>query len=169
MYNKFPSKNFDDYWVFVESKKNNHNYSPKSGKWLIFVDINNLDFFWKKIADATEKGLLGLSSKSSTSKKNPNAPNQNIKVICIYTYNSDDIKDVSRIAWNLYKLGVVGKVLNYKEDKTTIDNKYANKGNKNISKYSISINSFEKCNNLNEFRDLFKCKYLKDRKIIEYW
>jgi hypothetical protein len=160
MYNKFPSKNIDDYWVFVESKKINYNYTLKSGKWLIFIDVSNLDFVWQKIADATEKGLLGLSSKASTSKENPNSPNQNIKVICIYTYNSDDVADVSRIAWNLYKLGVVGKVLNYKEDKSTIDNKYANRGHKNISKYSISISNFNNCKNLKEFFDFFKLKYV---------
>ncbi|MDD2777581.1 MAG: DUF1917 domain-containing protein [Methanocellales archaeon] len=70
-------------------------------------------------------------------------PIQDVKVICVYTYDSEDKKDVARIAWKLFDLGVAPEVLNYKKDKVTIEGKYAVKGHKKISRYSVSIHHFK--------------------------
>ena len=55
-------------------------------------------------------------------------------VICVYTYDSNDKKDVKRIRKELKAFGIK-EVIRYKTNKSTLEGKYANKGFKNISKY----------------------------------
>src|SRR3989344_7711617 len=115
----FPSKINDDYWVHATCKKNYPEPNQNRGKWLVFTYTKDLDKTWQIIAKATEKGELGFAAKSATMKHNPNATNEDVKVICVYTYDSEDKDDVARIAWKLYKLGVNPRVLNYKKDSVT--------------------------------------------------
>lgn len=103
----------------------------KSGKWLIFVSRKNIDVVWNKIKEATEKGVLGIESKTAT-KLNPSRSNAH--VICVYTYDWTDKKDVMRVREELRKLGVVNKI-RYKTDEDTIKGRYSSMGDKNISKY----------------------------------
>lgn len=110
------------------------NKEKNSGKWLIFSNNNNIDMLWMKIKKATEKGLLGRFSKVATAKPNSNAPNSDMKVICVYTYDYKDIYDVFRIRAELRKLGII-QAIPYKTDLNTLKGKYAVKGNKRISTY----------------------------------
>ena len=155
VFEKHPSKIIDDYWVHANPKSQIKEITNNCGKWLIFIYTKDLDEFWQKIARATEKGELGIGAKAGTAKENPNATNQDVKVICVYTYNSEDKDDVARIAWKLFDLGVVSRVLNYKKDKVTIEGKYAINGDKKISRYSVSINHF-KDKNEKEFIEFFR-------------
>ena len=153
-----PSRVTDDYWVDVVSKKKSRSPTDNTGKWLIFTYSKDLDETWEKVAKATEKGELGFAAKSATAKLNPNAPNPDVKVICIYTYDSEDKDDVARIAWRLYEMGVNPHVLNYKKDVTTLEGKYVNRGDTNISRYSVSNHHFE--NKMKEeFIKFFKEKF----------
>ena len=61
-----PSQIQDDYWVSARARKNRVRYTERSGKWLIFVPLDELDDAWAKIKKATEEGLLGGSSKAAT-------------------------------------------------------------------------------------------------------
>ena len=106
----------------------------KSGKWLVFVDVNNIDEVWQQIKNATENGKLGGSAKVATAKQNPNATNLDTKVICVYTYDWTDEQDVRRVREELRTLGILKKIP-YKTDEDTIIGKYSVKGNKRISKY----------------------------------
>lgn len=110
--------------------------SKNGGKWLIFVPVERVDQMWVKIKSATEAGKLGEMSKVATAKDNPNAINSSIKVICVYTYDWVDEKDVMRIREELRQLGVTRKIP-YKADEDTESGKYANQGKKRISKYYI--------------------------------
>lgn len=96
--------------------------------------MKNVNDVWAKIKNAVEEGRLGDSAKVATAKKNPLANDPNVKVICVYTYDWADEKDVRRIREELKKLGITNKIP-YKTDKDTYDGKYSIKGNKNISKY----------------------------------
>jgi hypothetical protein len=156
--NKNPSEITDDYWVYSESETKYPNFTDNSGKWLVFVYLKDLDVVWKKISIATKEGKLGGVSKCATAKPNPNATNNDTKVICVYTYNSEDKNDVARVALELYKLGVIANVINYKKDIITVEGRYANKGDKKISTYSLHISNF-KDKTEKEFLDFFNNKY----------
>jgi hypothetical protein len=92
-----PSQIQDDYWVSARARKNRVPYTERSGKWLIFVPIDELDDAWAKIKKATQQGLLGNSSKAATALPNPNVADPTKRVICVYTYDSDDREDVFRV------------------------------------------------------------------------
>lgn len=134
-----PSKITDEsFWVYSRQiiKKNHpRKYNQiRSGKWLLFIDINKLDEIWLKIKKATEKGNLGTGAKAATAKSNPNETSKTEKVICIYTYNWLDVDDVFRVEKELRKIGITSTLF-YKTDKDTIEGKYTISGAKGISKY----------------------------------
>jgi uncharacterized protein YprB with RNaseH-like and TPR domain len=161
----FPSTITDGYWVaigpevhinhprkFKEDKRTFRNIEElkkhlserKTGKWLVFADISELDTTWQKIKKATKEGVLGVGAKAATAKPNPNASSQNEKVICVYTYNWLDKDDVFRVENMLRSIGIT-QTLYYKADSDTAGGQYKNRGDKNISKYiSKGTESFKK-------------------------
>ncbi len=151
---KIPSNYTKDYWVFafsptykreeltgrhmrlIKKLETMEKGELKTGKWLIFLNKENVDKIWNKIKLATEEGSLGIEAKVSTAKpKSTNIGFEKDKhVICVYTYNWTDVKDVKRVREKLKKLGITGKIP-YKTDEDTIKGKYASKGHRKISKY----------------------------------
>lgn len=130
-----PSKVTDAYWLFAKRKKGSYpSHTANGGKWLIFVDIKDIDSVWSKIKISTENGLLGEESKVATAKENHNAIDPNKKVICVYTYDYTDKKDVMRIREALREIGITNKIP-YKTDNATIKGQYQVKGKKRISIY----------------------------------
>ena len=63
----------------------------------MFVDAKDVDEVWDKIKRVTEEGKLGGSAKVATAKSNPFATSLDKRVICVYTYDWTDEKDVKRI------------------------------------------------------------------------
>ena len=130
---KLPSETFDCYWIEVQTltpkipKEINHN----GGKWLIFVSKDKVDKLWGKIRLDTIIGFLGYKSKVSTAHATKNRKSH---VICVYTHDSNNKKDVMKIRKKLKSLGIKEEN-RYKTNKATLEGKYANKGFKNISKY----------------------------------
>jgi hypothetical protein len=123
------------FWLHAERRKGRYPEStPRAGKWLVFVPLNSLDDVWSKIKLATEEGRLGGSSKVGTARPNPNATNPNSRVICVYTYDWKDEKDVRRVREELRKLGIIAKIP-YKSDEDTLSGKYRITGHTRISKY----------------------------------
>jgi hypothetical protein len=130
-----PSEVTDVYWLYAMREKGEYNKgTDRSGKWLVFVDAKNIDEVWAKVKKATEEGRLGDSAKVATAKRNPNAGNSDAKVICVYTYDWADEKDVRRVREELRKLGVTNKIP-YKADQDTLAGKYRVRGDTRISKY----------------------------------
>lgn len=127
-----PSKVRDDYWVHAENPNPSHDWTEKSGKWLIFTSLKKLDETWKIIAEETVSGRLGISAKAATSKPNGLAKNPWIKVICVYTYDSSDIEDVSRVRERLRELGFTKK-LSYKTDQAIQAGIYSGDSKKPVS------------------------------------
>ncbi len=154
IFSDFPSKIKDEsFWVHnssFSSKEHVRKFNQyKVGKWLIFIDIKELDKTWKIIRKATENGNLGIGAKAATAKPNPYAISQNEKVICVYTYNWLDIDDVYRVEKELRKIGINSTIF-YKTDDDSIERNYKITGAKGISKYiskkvdnysEISLNS----------------------------
>jgi len=106
----------------------------KSGKWLVFVERDNVDKIWQKIKVAVENGTLGMAAKVSTARPNPLSIKPNIHVICVYTYDWTDKNDVMRVREELTKLGIVSKIP-YKADADTNKSRYRKTGHTRISKY----------------------------------
>jgi hypothetical protein len=132
---KKPSRVVDEYWIYAYRKKGDYpKPSDNCGKWLVFVSDKEVDEIWEKIRTATEEGKLGLASKVATAKDSPLASSSTRKVICIYTYDWTDRKDVIRIREELRKLGITNKIP-YKSDKDTLSGKYRQTGHTKISKY----------------------------------
>ena len=130
-----PSEVTDVYWIYAERKKGKYpKPTSRSGKWLIFVDPKNVDEVWAKIKEAVEEGKLGDSAKVATAKQNLLAGKSNAKVICVYTYDWADERDVRRIREELRKLGITNKIP-YKADEDTLSGKYRMKGHARLSKY----------------------------------
>ena len=98
-------------------------YTDRSGKWLIFVTLDELDDAWAKIKKATQDGLLGNSSKAATARSNATAPDPTKKVICVYTYDCEDREDVMRVRQALRDLGF-DRPMPYKTDKATLEGRY---------------------------------------------
>jgi len=132
-----PSEATKGYWIFASRKKGKYpKPTSRSGKWLIFVNMKDIDELWAKIKKATEEGKLGAEAKVSTAKPKPAdiGYKKDEHVICIYTHDSTDEKDVKRIREELRKLGITNKIP-YKADEDTGKGRYAARGHKRISKY----------------------------------
>ena len=113
-----PSKTTNAYWIHATSPNLEFRQTGRTGKWLIFPLKEDLDTVWPKIAKATEDGLLGIAAKTSTAKPNPNTTSSKVGLICVYTYDADDVSDVKRVLEQLRALGFNSR-LNYKEDEQT--------------------------------------------------
>jgi hypothetical protein len=130
-----PSQITNVYWLYAERKVGNYPAATENcGKWLLFSPIAEIDAAWKVIKTATENGVLGSSSKVATAKPNPNATDNDTKVICVYTYDCFDMEDVMRIREELRNLGFRSKIP-YKTDKATISQQYQKNGSTRISLY----------------------------------
>jgi len=130
-----PSETTDVYWLHAIRQTGTYpQHTANGGKWLIFVDVTEVDRLWETIKCATEEGKLGSAAKVSTAKPNPNAKDPNQKVICVYTYNWTDEEDVMRIRQALRELGITQKIP-YKSNSDTFAGKYASRGHRRISKY----------------------------------
>ncbi len=133
--NQKPSKITSIYWIYALNEISPYPESTeRSGKWLIFVPNDEIDDAWDRIRGATKNGLLGGSSKVATARPNPNAVTSTSKVICVYTYDWKDEKDVMRVREELKKLGFTQKIP-YKTDNATSEGRYSVKGHTRISQY----------------------------------
>jgi hypothetical protein len=119
-----PSQVTDVYYIWAVRQKGVYpSPTDRNGKWLIFVDVSEVDEVWAKIKKATEEGRFGDRVKVATEKPNPIAIDPRKKVICVYTYDWTDQKDVKRIREELRKIGITNKIP-YKSDEDTLSGKY---------------------------------------------
>jgi len=133
---KLPSETSNCYWISINTLDNRipKEINLNGGKWLIFVSKDNVDKLWKKIRLGTILGFLGYKSKVSTAKPNPNATDKKSHVICVYTYDSNDKKDVMKVRKELKELGIKQEIC-FKTNRATLEGKYSKRGHKNICKY----------------------------------
>lgn len=129
-----PSEVTDEYWIESYSQSGKRPILGRTGKWLLFVPLKDVDQDWSKIRSATVKGDLGPTSKVSTDRPNPNARDSSMKVMCVYTYDHEDEEDVMRVRNELRKLGFTKKIP-YKTDEATVQGRYQVKGDTRISKH----------------------------------
>lgn len=129
-----PSEVAEVHWIYARRKKGSYpKGTSRSGKWLLFVPSKNVDEIWRKIKKAVEDGELGNEAKVATAKQSP-LSSSDAKVICVYTYDYEDQKDVMRIRQRLREMGFT-KPLSYKTDVDTLSGKYSFTTRERISRY----------------------------------
>jgi predicted RNA-binding Zn-ribbon protein involved in translation (DUF1610 family) len=130
------SKEVKEPWIYADRRNKDEYpaYTERSGKWLIFLKRNEADEMWAKIKAAVEEGKLGSAAKISTNHPASVRFNPKEQVVCVYTYDWMDEKDVRRIRQQLRELGVTWRI-SYKSDEDTRNLKYRATGHENISKY----------------------------------
>ena len=126
-----PSNTTNVYWLDTSREVGNyHGHTIRGGKWLIFTPIKFLDQDWETIKVAINEGELGFSAKVSTRRINPRSRDPNTGVICVYTYDSEDVEDVMTIRESLRNLGFTRR-LTYKTDQATREGRYGRR----VTKY----------------------------------
>ncbi|KAI0431261.1 hypothetical protein F5Y09DRAFT_199595 [Xylaria sp. FL1042] len=87
------------------------------GKWMLFCTAFEVNEVWEVIAQATAKNQLGIAAKVATKS---NLDQRTERLICVYTADFSDTKDVTRVAKKLKQLGLVkSRPLYYKPDAYT--------------------------------------------------
>lgn len=105
--------------------------AERSGKWMVFWKPDEIDAAWECIREAVRSGRLGYRAKVATQ---PSHWRTGVfHVVCVYTYDSDDVEDVRRVRAELRHLGVTRKI-GYKEDEETRQGHYSSNGRR-VSKY----------------------------------
>ncbi|KAJ2973471.1 hypothetical protein NUW58_g8929 [Xylaria curta] len=87
------------------------------GKWMLFCTYFEVNAVWEIIAKATANNELGIAAKVAPKS---NVDQRTERLICVYTPDFSDKKDVTRVAERLKQLGLVkNKPLYYKPDAYT--------------------------------------------------
>jgi hypothetical protein len=84
-----------------------------TGKWMPFTPAERVHAVWADIVEATEAGRLGWAAKVATDHE----PDRDV-LICVYTKDHRDLRDVSRVLAELRAMGI-DRRLSYKEDAAT--------------------------------------------------
>lgn len=108
---------------------------------MLFVPEAEMDEWWAKVLVALNTGKLGAHAKIATMRQNPLARGSKTKLICVYTYDSDDIDDVNRVLRGIRELGEFRRIY-YKEDAETVAGNYSGSG-KVVTKYEASEGALE--------------------------
>jgi len=97
-----PSEVSAVYWIETKDQSGKTNApTPRSGQWMLEIDVDQIDSLWLSIKSATEKGILGYKSKVATTSRNETLSS---RMICVRTYDKDDLEDVNRIRSALREL-----------------------------------------------------------------
>jgi hypothetical protein len=130
-----PTKTTQMYWIVQDAPDSAPEAidEENAGKWLIFQEPDQVDAAWVKVRDATVAGELGISTKVSTAKPNPDSRDTR-KVIYVYTKDWADESDVMHVRLKLKELGFVDRI-GYKRNLETFAGEYAKKG-KRVTYYS---------------------------------
>jgi hypothetical protein len=127
---RHPTEETLDWWI-IEHFEYPSEQLPYSGKWLVFTSEDSINSVWALLRNATREGKLGYAAKTSTKLGYKGSD----YVICVYTKDYRNEKDVFRVREELRKLGIT-KRIPYKTDRATLEKKYACAGQK-VSLYYV--------------------------------
>ena len=93
------------------------------GKWMLFPHPDDVNSTWSRVATNTVKNELGIAAKVAALEGEPDKA----RLICVYTENFEDKKDVLRVLEKLLELGLCnrngaiadGRAIYYKTDAYT--------------------------------------------------
>lgn len=93
-------------------------HESRSGKWLVFLSAQSIDYYWRLVMLSLAMFRLGRSAKVCTHQ-----PPGKDYVICVYTYDYADLIDVKRMRRELYNIGIK-RPISYKADEQTRKGEY---------------------------------------------
>jgi len=104
-------------WLLVKRKFGTYpSHTKYGGKWLLNIPIDEADRVWQKISYEVEQGNLGGFAKITTAYPHVDKKDDKHRLICVYTYDSRDTKDVNTIREKLRDMGFVENI-QYQTDK----------------------------------------------------
>lgn len=122
-------------WIYAFHDKDGYpRDTERSGKWLVFAPATNIDTTWTQFKKALHQGSFGRVMKVATRARLDRYDNVMKHVICVYTYDYEDIQDIKRVRQALRSLGVTWKI-SYKDDETTNSFQYASNSPKPVSRH----------------------------------
>lgn len=77
-----------------------------SGKWMLFPTADDVNRIWSLVATATANGELGHAAKVAADDGSGNATP---RLVCVYTEDFSDMRDVRRVLGRLVDMGLVMK------------------------------------------------------------
>jgi hypothetical protein len=130
-----PTQTLQSYWIIQDAPDTDPHATEdeRAGKWLIFVQPDQVDEIWKNIRDLTWQNELGISAKVSTAKKNPDSRDDR-KVLYVYTADWEKEEEVMKVREKLRSIGIVDRI-GYKRNIETFNGEYASKG-KRVTYYN---------------------------------
>jgi hypothetical protein len=84
-------------------------------QWMLFCDVNKVNDIWSVVARYTANNELGTCAKVAPFPES--GDDTKPRLICIYTKDFTDVKDVSRVVHTLKNLGLIdvrGRGIYYK-------------------------------------------------------
>jgi|GEM_PF-757780 len=129
-----PLETTDRPWLYAYRAMPGYpDHTQRGGKWLLFISPDHLHEVWQQIRQAVEKGHLGGIAKVAT--KINSTGGGRVYVICVYTYDAEDVEDVRRVRLVLREMGFLQK-LSYKADEDTREGRYSgHKNGQRVSRY----------------------------------
>jgi hypothetical protein len=110
---------------------------------MLFPHVSAIDSVWETIRVAYEEGKLCSATKMATMRReNSNAISADQKLICVYTYDSDDMADLQRVVDAQRDVGIPHRLI-YKEDAATLAGEYSFNSPKPVSKWIVMPGSRE--------------------------
>jgi hypothetical protein len=91
--------------------------SVRSGKWMLFISKQYVDQTWEKVKNLLASNQLGNGAKVANGEAKT-------YLICLYTYDFEDVRDVFRVLVALKRNRLAGGHLNYKTDDATYQGLY---------------------------------------------
>ena len=113
-------------WLYAEAEPKPTYDSLLVGKWQIFVPRTAINRVWEELAEATQRGDLGISSKVSGTLSNPNAHDPNSHVIVLYAADWRNLDDLRRMLRRIREAGVE-QAIYFKRDRETLAGQYSKK------------------------------------------
>ena len=118
-----PSEITNAAFIIAEYKgKMPESKAMRIGKWLFFVAEKYVDDTWGNVKKAVENGKLWKIAKVSTAWRSKGG----VYVVCVYTYDYNDKKNVMRIRDYLRNTGFK-RPASYKTDAQTLAGIYSDK------------------------------------------
>lgn len=112
-------------WIWATHKDRSTKVTPRrSGKWMLFLDSETVDGAWLTIIDLLAQRKLGGCAKVI-----PKRSKDHMHVVCVYTNDHENVKDVFSVLHTLRTSGIAlarDCTLNYKTDDATLAAVYAN-------------------------------------------
>jgi hypothetical protein len=100
-------------WALAESQGRS---TPRTGKWMLWPEGEEAKEVWRIICTLTSSHELGIQAKISCER---NKELEGERLICVYTSDSDDVRDLQRVVDKLRESVDPKYRLIYKEDSMT--------------------------------------------------